>query len=1172
MSVLLFTPFQQPSGNGANPSMAAAKQTVLDALRSYGGYFIENRGQVDEAIRYYSTGNPSVAFRDDGVMFVLREERAEPMRSRPDSVQFTSETMSVTSLAYLVHFDAANEVVPAGRELLQFGSNFFIGNDPSLWRTNVPGYREVIYRNLYEGIDLVYRSTSSGVKYEFILRAGADPNIIKMTFDGVESLYVDQEGAVIVTPLGVMRDLSPYTFQGDGAVVSCGFITRAQSTLGFSCGHYDPTEELTIDPLVYSTYLGGSGSDFGLAVDVDSFGNAIVAGWAWSLDFPTTPGTFMEINSGMGDAYVTELNGNGSSLLFSTFLGGSFSDGANGVFVDPSGDIYVTGETSSANFPVTAGAFDQFANGYVDVFVAKLNASGDALLYSTYLGGAVGEWGESIAVDSAGDAYVTGFSTSLNFPTTPGAYSTANYGGSDIFVTKLDQAGGSLVYSTYLGGSGYEGYTGSLVENTIVIDSFGNAYVTGFTNSTDFPVTPGAFDITANGNRDGFITRLNVSGGGLDYSTYIGGSDWDYAESVAVDVEGYAYVTGHTYSPEFPVTSRAYDTTLDSGEAFVLKLGRTGDSLVYSTFLGGTSDEDGESIAVDMEGNAYVVGTTYSRDFPVTGGAVQKSCPGLCTDVFLTKLNAAGSGLRYSTYLGGSEWDWGYAIAVDSSGDAYVVGHIESSDFPVSAGAFQTVMKGSSSAFVAKLSPITPDLTVLPSDIVFNPPSPAVAGSIVAINVTIHNIGDMNTSQVSVRFHDGPPSGSNRIGADQVVPSIHRLGGTGSASIYWQVDAIGTHNICVFADPDNAIVEENESNNMACAPFEVLSLPDYMPVNTQPASPVTVGLSIRIELSLEVLNAGGSAPSSATTIVFFNGTTPSSPFFVCVFQPIPARATIGPCAMNWTSPANPGKYFVTAHVDLLNYVNESNEANNIFTWTIYAVSGPVTSLVIGDPNYTEAVTYVKSSTPLGFSIEDRSGVGIRNTTYRIDDGSWANYTATGQFDLTGKADGQHQIAWYSVDYAGNVEKVRNTILYVDDTPPLTSISPAIEPFTTATFFALGATDALSGVAYTEYRIDGGNWTRYNAPFSLSEGVHTIGYRSTDNLGNMELERTLEVHVGADQSTTTITALIWLIVFAAIAVAAVLIMVFALWRRRKQEEDESPPPASPSSGTEQPPKK
>jgi Beta-propeller repeat len=615
----------------------------------------------------------------------------------------------------------------SGMKELTGKSNYFIGNDPKKWCTNVPNYARVRYANVYPGVDLVYYgdpAKADQLEYDFVVQPGADPSRIMLDV-GTESMpapgyprrgtldvatngdrLVGAEGGEVVLQKPTVYQPSANYELGtsDKQVFSGKYVLVGTHRVGFQVAAYDHSKPLVIDPtLVYSTYLGAYW-DKATGIAVDASGNAYVTGKTFSANFPTTAGAF---KTGLGgtasDAFVSKLNGTGSALIYSTYLGGSSYDEGSGIAVDASGNAYVTGWTASGNFPTTAGAFQTtFGEGYDDAFVSKLNGTGSALIYSTYLGGSSYDEGHGIAVDASGKAYVTGLTYSSDFPTTAGAFQSALGGFDDAFVSKLNPAGSALLYSTYLGGSSYDEGDG------IAVDASGDAYVTGLTYSSDFPITAGAFQTKSRGGFDAFVSRLNADGSTL-YATYLGGSRDDFGFGIAVDASGKAYVTGRTYSSNFPTTAGAFQATPGGGysggydDAFVVKLNAAGTALVYSTYLGGSGDDVGYGIAVEASGNASVTGETYSSDFPTTPGAFQTILGGF-DDAFVSKLNPAGSALLYSTYLGGNRIDEARGIAIDALGNAYVAGWTGSGNFPTTAGAFQTTRSGTFNAFVAKVT------------------------------------------------------------------------------------------------------------------------------------------------------------------------------------------------------------------------------------------------------------------------------------------------------------------------------------------------------------------------------------------------------------------------------------------------------------------------------------
>jgi beta-propeller repeat-containing protein len=673
-------------------------------------HFEANQGQVHKDVRFLSRGPGYNLFLTAGeAVLVLsppnpdaREEQ-RGAQARPEARAQTKSTALRISLV-----GAARKPLVSGLEELPGKSNYFIGNDPAKWRTNVPTYGVVRYREVYPGIDLVYHGNQRQLEYDFVVAPGADPDKIELDFKGADKMEIDAQGDLVLHAGGsTMRQHKPFLYQeadGRRQEVAGRYVPRGVHRFGFEVAEYDRSRPLVIDPVLsYSTYLGGTSSDAGNGVAVDILGNAYVTGFTFSVDFPTTAGAF-QAPGGFIDVFVTKINPSGSALVYSTFFGGSETDIANGIDIDVFGNAYVSGRTESTNFPVTAGAFQPVhAGGPPDPqtgtpppegFVTKLDSSGSVLVYSTYLGGSGSDEGRAIAVDLRGNAHVAGRTGSSNFPTANAVQAVFGGGGFDTFVTKLDPTGSSLVYSTYLGGGGLDEGHG------VAVDFRGNAYITGFTRSVNFP-TANAFQENLTGNLNAFVTKLDP-GGALFYSTYLGGGN-DFGLAIAVDLLGNAYVTGGSLSPNFPTTAGAFQTVFGGTEdAFVTKLDHTGSALVYSTYLGGNLNDEGHGVAVDLVGNAYLTGRT-SGNFP-TADAVQGVFGGGVFDAFVTKLNPDGSALVYSTYLGGGGLDLGQGIAVHPLGTAYVTGLTSSTNFPT-ANALQSTLRGGQDAFVAKIRP-----------------------------------------------------------------------------------------------------------------------------------------------------------------------------------------------------------------------------------------------------------------------------------------------------------------------------------------------------------------------------------------------------------------------------------------------------------------------------------
>src|SRR6202158_5723645 len=436
-------------------------------------------------------------------------------------------------------------------------------------------------------------------------------------------------------------------------------------------------------------------------MSVDATGNSDITGITSSSNFPTkNPFQATLGGTGASNAFVTKFSAAGTAI-YSTYLGGCGNDSGNGIAVDAAGNAYVTGSTTSTNFPTTANPLQPTSGGGNDAFVTKLSATGSALVYSTYLVGNWGDLGYCIAVDAAGNSYVTGSTTSTNFPTkNPSQATLGGAGASNAFVTKFSAAG-AAVYSTYLGGSGNDSGNG------IAVDAGGNAYVTGSTTSTNFPTTANPLQPTSGGGNDAFVTKLSATGSALVYSTYLGGTAGDSGNGIAVGAAGNAYVTGVTSSANFPKATPLQSTCPPCPKgtnAFVTKFNTAGNALIYSTYLGGAGSDVGIGIAVDAFRNTYVTGYT-SFNFPMAN-PLQPTFGGGLDDAFVTKLNAAGSAVMFSTYLGGANEDQGYGIAVDAVGNAYVTGRTESINFPL-ANPFQSIFGGGifgySDAFVAKI-------------------------------------------------------------------------------------------------------------------------------------------------------------------------------------------------------------------------------------------------------------------------------------------------------------------------------------------------------------------------------------------------------------------------------------------------------------------------------------
>jgi hypothetical protein len=588
-------------------------------------------------------------------------------------------------------------------------SNYFLGSDRSRWRTNVPHFARVSYRELYPGIDGVYYGDQQQLEFDWVVSPGADPHNIKLSYSGAKAIQRDVQGnLVFATAAGTLTQLRPLAYQeveGRRREVAADYLlTGNQVTLRL--GAYDHSRALIVDPAIrYSTYLGGTGRDFGHAIAVDVRGSVYISGATFSSDFPVSAGAFQNAKLDFAPAFVTKLSADGSSLVYSTYLGGTNgNEDGRSIAVDLAGNAYIGGLTMSNNFPTTAGAFQRSTPKFFGSsgFVTKLSADGGKLVYSTYLAGhGYSDEVQGIAIDAQGDAFVSGSTNSGDFPT-ENAFQSTYAGSGDAFAAKLNPAGSALVYSTFLGG------TSSDIGNGIAIDAEGNAYVTGVTTSLDFP-TQHAYQPALAGagipvTGDAFVSKLDRNGNALVYSTYLGGATgYDVGEKIAVDGLGEAYVAGYSESSDFPLKNAVQRRYGGNTDAFVSKFSASGSALVYSTYLGGSSNDYGYGLSLDVLGDAYISGGTNSPDFPVASAIQRKNAGG--EDVFVTALTANGSSL-YSTYLGGVVDDESDAITVDFLGNAYVTGWSRSVDYPTTHGAYQKTSKspGSEDVFVTKIS------------------------------------------------------------------------------------------------------------------------------------------------------------------------------------------------------------------------------------------------------------------------------------------------------------------------------------------------------------------------------------------------------------------------------------------------------------------------------------
>ncbi|MFZ1702151.1 MAG: SBBP repeat-containing protein [Pyrinomonadaceae bacterium] len=670
--------------------IAAFMVTVLlvlapQAVNCQTVHFEKNEGQFDSRVRFkaQNTNGVSTFLQRTGAVHVIYGDTGGHRVNDPKT--------ATTATAVYLSFDGANQNSNIfGSDLLPHRTNHFSGTDPENWHVNVPNYGMVTMQDLYPGIAAIWFDHDHGnPEFSFVLKPGTEPYIIELMIDGARDVNINGLGDLeIETDSGVLLQRLPDFY-----------IENSDRTLSFIEQDFGyrilPVASLDSPPGAFRVKLESSSAAGSRQRSLLSFRHG-----------------YLGAESGI----LTESLNN---LAYSTFLGGSAAETFPylGMTVDSGGYAYVTGQSSSLNFPSTPGSFDPTNEFQGAAFVSKLNTDGSGLEFSTFLHGRTPALGTDVAVDPAGNVLVTGctggqaFPGALLFPTTPGAFDTTHNGGScDAFVAKLNLTGSALVYSTYIGGGANDW------SYALAIDSSGNAYITGFTenfSATLYPTTAGSFDTTPNGASDAFVTKLNSTGSALEYSTFLGGNQGEQGNDVAVDSSGNAFVTGFTTdfaTVPFPTTAGAFDTTHNgNNDAFLTKLNSAGSALVFSTFLGAAGDDRGHGVAVDTVGNAYVTGQTGEpfTPFPTTPGAYDTTHNG-GQDAFVTKFSLDGSSLLYSTFLGGNGDEIGYGIAVDPAGDAHVTGSVTEgvapNEFPTTAGAFDTTFNGDVDAFMSKFN------------------------------------------------------------------------------------------------------------------------------------------------------------------------------------------------------------------------------------------------------------------------------------------------------------------------------------------------------------------------------------------------------------------------------------------------------------------------------------
>ncbi len=765
--------------------------------------FEENQGQTDSQVKYLAHGNGYTLFLTPTAMAVQLKAAGVPKTSPVLQMRLPGSNAKASLEA---------------RDRLPGTTNYFIGNDPGKWHSSVPGYAQIAYRDVYPGIDVVYRGTQRQLEFDFMVRPGAKPDSIRLAFDGADKLSVDGQGNVrLEAGAGHLTLHKPVLYQesAQGRIPIEGrFVRAGKNEIAFNVAKYDNTKPLVVDPaleIAYATFFGGSGDEAAFGIAVDGGDNAYIAGTTSSAtDFPTKKAAYASYGGGNTDYFVTKFNSTGTALVYSTYLGGSGDEtGNSGVIggadnytgilaVDPSGNAYVTGYTTSANFPTTTNAYSQTLAGTAtrDAFVTEVSMSGSSLLYSTYLGDTIGaSYPRGIAVDNAGNAYITGLTISNTLPVTANAYSTTGVTYGNFFLGFLSEFNTtlsgrlSLAYSSYIGGSNNAGFS-------VAVDNSGNAYVAGElyvvagSGAGTIPVV-NSIQSSGGGAQDGFVEKFNTTAAfPLLWSTYIGGSGFDYVQKVALDTTG-VYLAGSTTSTDFITTSGAFQTAFGggggTGDGFVTKLSLDGKTRLFSTYIGGTGSDQIFDMAIDSLRNVYLTGPTQSPNFPQINNLPPPANP---ASQFVLELNAAGNALTYSTVLGGDPQI--RSLAADPSGNVYIAGQASTATgLTPTFGAYQSTLKGSSDAFLA-------ELTIGGSGaLAIGAVSPTRGGSSDFISVTVQGFGIAAGATVSLASTGGTisgigastaPDGSsvtalfNLVGATQTVYDVTIMNPSGATA------------------------------------------------------------------------------------------------------------------------------------------------------------------------------------------------------------------------------------------------------------------------------------------------------------------------------------------------------------------------------------------------------
>ena len=730
--------FIYTQGNHSGP---LTKETLSKELIKLHIPFIENQGQTDKEVKYYAktfSGDVFVTDKGEIVYSIPEYEIIKQDQNDKQNVPQHSKDRARTRIKGHTVFKEtllnAKVDSPSGMNKSQTKVNYFIGNDPKKHKNNIPTFNLVNLGEVYEGIDLKLKAYGSNVEKLFYVKPGANPDDIQISVKGMSGIWINDKGELILDtkiqnlPAGrqgpkFTRPVAYQEINGKRVEIEAGYKIQdpqlktknpklktknpdPDPVYGFMVAKYDNTKTLIIDPLLASTFLGDTNGDRIHTIIKDSSDNIYVAGYTSSLNYPASGG-YDTTHNGSRDVFVSKLNSSLSTLSASTFIGGNGIDEARAIVLDPDEtSIYVTGDTSSTNYPASGG-YDTVHNDGSDVFVSKLNSDLSNLSASTFIGGDKADQGRAIDIDSSGNVYVAGHTVSDTYPDTTGAYDEVHNGNWDVFVSKLNSSLSTLLASTFIGGDNID------FAYALAIDSSDSVYVTGYTNVSstpvNYPVTTGAYDEVHNGNFDVYVSKLDSSLSTLSASTFIGGGGFEEGNSIAI-ASNNIYVTGYTTSSDYPIQGGSDTTHNGSSDVFVSKLNSTLSDLSASTFIGGNKDDIAYALAIDSSENIYVAGSTLSSDYPTVTETYDRSFnQSNLLEAFISKLDSSLSSLDKSTYLGGLTDDEAFALTLDSSPNVYVAGYTDSPDFPVTIGSYDTICgvnaecDASTDAFVSKL-------------------------------------------------------------------------------------------------------------------------------------------------------------------------------------------------------------------------------------------------------------------------------------------------------------------------------------------------------------------------------------------------------------------------------------------------------------------------------------